>query len=37
MAVFIYTDAFQKYHFRISKIIIICRLVYKIVYDAYFY
>ncbi|CAD8127987.1 unnamed protein product [Paramecium sonneborni] len=37
MALFIYTVAFKKYHFRISKVLIISRLIYKIVYDAYFY
>ncbi|CAD8079778.1 unnamed protein product [Paramecium primaurelia] len=37
MALFIYTVAFQKYHFRISKILITSRLIYKIVYDVYFY
>ena len=37
MALFIYTVAFKKYHFRISKILITSRLIYKIVYDAYFY
>ncbi|CAD8108584.1 unnamed protein product [Paramecium primaurelia] len=37
MALFIYTVAFKKYHFRISKILITCRLIYKLIYDAYFY
>ncbi|CAD8105459.1 unnamed protein product [Paramecium primaurelia] len=37
MALFIYTSVFKKYHFRLSKILILSRLLYKIVYDIYFF
>lgn len=37
IALMIYTKAFKKYHFRISKLLICSRLIYKILYDIYFF